>query len=66
MSQIVQALRELGAIVSDMDYDRRLDEKRRVNVTLDARVPISVGIETLVDRLEKQPGVRRVHIIAPA
>jgi putative Mg2+ transporter-C (MgtC) family protein len=65
VSDIVQALRELGAIVSDMDYDRRLDEKRRVNVTLDARVPVSVTIETLVDRLEKQPGVRRVHVVAP-
>ena len=66
VSDIVQTLRELGAVVSDMDYDRRLDEKRRVNVTLDARVPIAVAIETLVDRLEKQPGVRRVHVVAPA
>jgi putative Mg2+ transporter-C (MgtC) family protein len=65
VSDIVSALRLLGAVVSDMDYDRRLDEKRRVNVTLDVRIPLTIGIETLIETLEKQPGVRRVHITAP-
>ncbi|WP_438020434.1 MgtC/SapB family protein [Sorangium sp. So ce315] len=65
VADIMKALEALGAVVSDMDYERRLDDKRRVNVTLDARIPNTIGVETLIDQLAKQPGVRRVHVQAP-
>ncbi|WP_437276469.1 hypothetical protein WME90_35215 [Sorangium sp. So ce375] len=65
VADIMKALEALGAVVSDMDYERRLDDKRRVNVTLDARIPNTIGVETLIDQLAKQPGVRRVHVRAP-
>jgi putative Mg2+ transporter-C (MgtC) family protein len=65
VTDIVKVLADLGAVVSDMDYDRRLDDKRRINVTLDAKIPNAIGVEMLIDRLEKQPGVRRVHVVAP-
>lgn len=65
LGDVHKALADLGAVVTDLDYERRFDDKRRVNVTLDAKIPNAVGIEMLIDALEKQPGVRRVHVLAP-
>jgi putative Mg2+ transporter-C (MgtC) family protein len=63
ISDMMQTLEGLGAVVSDVDYDRRLDDKRRVNLTIDARLPRTVTLATLVEALESRPGVRRVHIL---
>jgi putative Mg2+ transporter-C (MgtC) family protein len=65
VSAIVTALNDLGATVSDVDYERRLDDKKRVAVTLDVRLPMRVGMPALIERLESQPGIRRVHVQMP-
>jgi putative Mg2+ transporter-C (MgtC) family protein len=64
VSVIVGVLHELGAIVTEMDYDRRLDDKKRVSVTLDVRLPAKITVAALIEHLEIQPGVRRVHVHA--
>jgi putative Mg2+ transporter-C (MgtC) family protein len=66
VSAIVDALVELGAIAAEVEYERRLDDKKRVTVTLDVRLPARIGLTRLIDRLESQPGVRRIHVQAQA
>ena len=65
VSAIVTALNELGGTVSDVDYERRLDDKKRLAVTLDVRLPKRVSLAELIERLESQPGIRRVHVQMP-
>jgi putative Mg2+ transporter-C (MgtC) family protein len=65
LARALAALQALGALVSDVDYDRKLGEKRRIQVTFDARLPTSVTVPELVARLEQQAGVRRVHVQFP-
>lgn len=62
---IVGVLGELGVVVGDAEYERRLDDKKRFVVTLDAWLPAELPIVTLIERLEAQPGVRRVQVRAP-
>jgi putative Mg2+ transporter-C (MgtC) family protein len=66
VSAIVDVLQGLGAVVTEMDHDRRLDDKKRVSVTLDVRLPAKITVAALVEHLETQPGVRRVHVQAAA
>lgn len=65
VSAIVAVLNELGATVSDVEYERRLDDKKRLAVTLDVRLPTRVGLAALIEKLESQPGIRRVHVQMP-
>ncbi|MFT3770216.1 MAG: MgtC/SapB family protein [Minicystis sp.] len=64
VSAIIEMLQAMGAIVADAEYERRLDDKKRVSVTLDVRLPAKLGLGVLIERLESQPGVRRVHVRA--
>ncbi|MFT3768970.1 MAG: MgtC/SapB family protein [Minicystis sp.] len=64
VSAIIETLQGLGAIVADAEYERRLDDKKRVAVTLDVRLPAKLGLAALIERLESQPGVRRVQVRA--
>lgn len=66
VSGVVDVLHGLGAIVTEMDHDRRLDDKRKVSVTLDVRLPAKITVAALIEQLEVQPGVRRVHVRAAA
>jgi putative Mg2+ transporter-C (MgtC) family protein len=66
VSAIVDILHKLGADVTEMDHDRRLDDKRRISVTLDVRLPAKITVAALVEHLETQPGLRRVHVQAAA
>jgi putative Mg2+ transporter-C (MgtC) family protein len=65
VTAILDALVELGAMAAEVEYDRRLDDKKRVTVTLDVRLPAKLGLTRLIDRLESQPGIRRIHVQAP-
>jgi len=65
-SAIVDVLHGLGAVVTEMDHDRRLDDKKRVSITLDVRLPAKITVAALVEHLETQRGVRRVHVQAAA
>jgi putative Mg2+ transporter-C (MgtC) family protein len=65
VSAIVDGLVGVGAIAAEVEYERRLDDKKKVTVTLDVRLPARIGLATLIEHLESQPGVRRVHVQAP-
>jgi putative Mg2+ transporter-C (MgtC) family protein len=59
---IMQAITAIGATVSEVAYDRRLDADDRTEVTLDVTLPVSFALSELVAALEKQSGVRRIQI----
>jgi putative Mg2+ transporter-C (MgtC) family protein len=65
VAAIIDALVELGAIAAEVEYERRLDDKKRVTVTLDVRLPARISFTRLIDRLESQPGVVRIHVQGP-
>jgi putative Mg2+ transporter-C (MgtC) family protein len=62
---LLDALVEIGVVVSPAEYERRIDDEHRVHVTLQARVPVG-GTKRLVDLLESQPGLERVRVEAIA
>lgn len=63
IESVLAGLQALGAVVADVEYERRLDEaKRRTSLTLDVKFPISVGIPALIAAVEAVRGVRRVHV----
>ncbi len=64
-SEIVAAITDAGGSVAEIDYDKRLHQKRRVSITLEVRLPASVGFARLVEVLEARPGVRRIQVRAP-
>jgi len=62
MNAVVDALQRVGAKATDVRYDRRLDEKRRVVGTFDVEVSDAVGIPGLVRAVETVRGVRRITV----
>jgi len=60
LASILAGLAEGGAVVSQVEYEKRIDEQR-VQVTFQARFPESAGAG-LLEVLESQPGVRRLRI----
>lgn len=66
VSELAAALTALGVRVTEVEYEHRTDEKRRTAVTFDLVVPTSLAPGALVDALERQPGVRRVHVSSAA
>jgi len=65
-SELVAAINGIGGIVGELDYDKRLDDKKKVAVCFDVRLPASVGFAKLIDVLESRPGVRRIQVRAPS
>jgi putative Mg2+ transporter-C (MgtC) family protein len=59
---IMKSIAELGAGVSEVAYDRRMDDKNRTTVTLDVTLPVSIELIELVRRLESHSGVQRIQI----
>jgi putative Mg2+ transporter-C (MgtC) family protein len=55
---------DLGGIVSDIEYDKRLD-KSRLEVAFDVRVPATLSSGDIIAKLEERADVRRVHIQHP-
>jgi putative Mg2+ transporter-C (MgtC) family protein len=62
---IVAAIKGAGGQVVEVDYDRRLDEKKRMEVSLDVLIDAE-GVESaIVKALESQEGIRRIRVRAP-
>jgi putative Mg2+ transporter-C (MgtC) family protein len=60
---VMTTLRQLGVVVEDFDYDHRLeDDKKRVEVTFDMSVPVSLGVPKVIVAIEGVPGVRRLQV----
>ncbi len=66
ITQIEAVLKELGGTVSNLDYDRRLDQKKRISATFDVQVPAATEIGAMVERIEALPGVMRIQVRRPA
>ncbi len=63
IAEIVVALTDLGAVVSDMAYEKRLGpEKKRVVATFDVRYSDSIDMMQIVQAIENVDGVRRVQV----
>jgi putative Mg2+ transporter-C (MgtC) family protein len=61
ISSVMSALTGIGVKVPDFDYEKKFDSKT-VGVTFEVRIPIHIGVTGLIELLEKQTGVRQVHI----
>ncbi len=66
IGRVVAVLTELGATVSEVEYERRLDDgKRRIVATFDVQFADTVGVARLIEGVESVPGVRRVRVASP-
>lgn len=63
---LMTALAGLPAIVSEVEYERRLDDERKpVVATFDVQFSDRIGVPQLVEAIESVSGVRRVHVQQP-
>ena len=61
-SVVLEPLEALGVSVRNLEYDRRLDDKRRTELAFVARAPRAIEASTLVAEIEKLEGVRRIRV----
>lgn len=62
-SGVIEALSNLGAFISDVEYEKRLDDnKKRIVATFDVRFADTIGVARLVETIEGIRGVRRVMV----
>src|SRR5580693_3188297 len=60
---VVYALTAIGAKVSEVEYERRLDDdKKRVVATFDVEFADTLSVANLIKSVESVPGVRRVRV----
>jgi putative Mg2+ transporter-C (MgtC) family protein len=57
---------ELGGVVTDIEYEERLDEKKRTELKLSVRLPEKLAMGTLIRRLEGVKDVKRILVERPA
>lgn len=61
-SLILDPLSALGVTVKNVEYDRRLDEKKRIELTFVAQSPRALPTSRLVAEIEKLTEVRRIKV----
>lgn len=61
IDQVIEALSSIGAEVTDFDYERRIHENT-VGMTFEVRFPVKLGVGKVINLLEKQDGLRHVHV----
>jgi putative Mg2+ transporter-C (MgtC) family protein len=64
ISKLKKSLKAMGALVTVVDYVKKKDD-HSVGVTLDVRIPIQVGFESLISQLEKQEGIFELRVKIP-
>jgi putative Mg2+ transporter-C (MgtC) family protein len=63
IAAVVGALTELGAVVAELEYERRLDdEKKRIVASFDVRYADTIDVRVLIQAVERVAGVRRVRV----
>ncbi|MDC3952766.1 MgtC/SapB family protein [Polyangium jinanense] len=62
LDDVEALLDELHVVVFNIDYERRLDEERRISITFDVGFPSALRVGDLIERLERLKDVRRVHV----
>lgn len=63
VARLVEAAAALGVTLQSLEYERRLDEKRRLAVSFDVQLPAEVGVDRLLEALERLPAVLRVRVL---
>lgn len=59
---IMKQMTELGAVVADVEYERRLDDKRRTSLTLDVTLPREVTAAAVIRAIETHAAVKRIQV----
>src|SRR5579883_2356724 len=63
ISPVLEALKSLGAVFSEVEYEKRLDDdKKRILVRFDVQFPDTISVPELIGRIETVRGVRRVMV----
>ncbi len=63
IDRVMTALASLGATMSEVDYERRLDEgKKRIEAAFDVQFANTVPVAKIIESIESLPGVRRVKV----
>jgi putative Mg2+ transporter-C (MgtC) family protein len=63
IGHVVSTLTGLGANVSEVEYERRLDDgKKRIVATFDVQFADTVGVARIIEAVESVQGVRRVRV----
>lgn len=63
LARVLAVLRGLGVTISEVAYERRLDDgKRRVSATLNLKFRDTLALSTLVDAVEEVPGIKRLEL----
>ncbi|AKU95144.1 Mg(2+) transport ATPase protein C [Labilithrix luteola] len=63
ITTLVAALTGLGAVVTDLEYEKRLGEdKKRLVAKFDVQMPLSIGVPKLTECVETVPGVKRIRV----
>lgn len=62
VGEVVEAIRAVGAVAAGVEYERQLDDKKKISVTIDVQLPEAVPVSSLIEAIESVPGVRRVHV----
>lgn len=64
--QDVEAIvRAVGGAISNVAYEKRLDEKRRIEISFDVRLPAALTLGTLMQALEGLKDLKRIHVEHP-
>lgn len=62
IAEISAAIAELGGVMSNIEFDKRLDDKARVSLAFDVRVARTISVNDLVRCLETRAQVRRIRV----
>ena len=64
LSQIIASLEQLGATISEIDYDKRLDQKK-ISISFNVQIASAITVDKLIEKLEQQENIQRVHVELP-
>jgi putative Mg2+ transporter-C (MgtC) family protein len=63
IAAVAESLKKLGAKVSDVEYEKRMDDdKKHIVATLDVQFPDTISVPQLIEAIETVPGVRRIVV----
>lgn len=60
-SKVLAILSDVKVRVPDFDYERKMDSQT-LTMKFEARIPLNLGVDGLIQLLEKQEGIQHVHI----
>ena len=61
LANVMASMKDIDATVSDFNYKKRVEDQR-IAVDFDVRIPESVGVNSFIEHIEKQDGLREIHV----